>query len=487
MAIDFKNLFTNIKKQVNGLVPATFIKKSNGNISDNSRSYTTTDLTEIKTMSRSQKDTIKAIIQNSPDASMAVSTMARFAITDEYKVAAYTLDGRIDVAATEAAHALVNRLDRLRPTYKHYTMPSDFRSLSERALKQLPVHGSFGAELVLGPGQAPSHISIFSTGKMKYEEKGGRAIPYIEKDSVKYYIDSPLAVIEDLDQDVDTPYSESPMMSATQPVLADFEFVNDLRRAFSKASLPRPTAEINEERFLASLPPDVRYDGGKLKAAMQAAVDGIREEMNGLRPEDALVHFDSIVVKHLSAGNISAHDNVRAHKEILDAKISSGLHTLPSILGRGSNSTVASTEAMAYLRAVEGVQEKLNHMYSSLLTVGLRLYGFDVFVNFAYSDPELRPRSELEAFRSMKQARVLQLLSYGFKSDEEASILLTGALPSGNFTPLSGTRFLDSIDTDLDNPYSNTSVTPDGVNDTKSGKDQKADNQKPSSNKTSGK
>lgn len=155
-------------------------------------------------------------------------------------------------------------------------------------------------------------------------------------------------------------------------------------------------------------------------------------------------------------------------------------------MGRGASSTAASTEAMAYLRAVEGEQEKLNSMYSSLLTVGVRLFGHDVYVKFTYSDPELRPKSELESFRTMKQSRIRELLSDGFISDEEASIMLTGSLPSGNFTPMSGTKFYSAAGT-MGNPYSNTSVSGEGINDTQSGKNQKAGNQNAGSNKTTGK
>lgn len=483
----FKLPFTKDKivSKVGGLVRLPFIKKSPGPISDSTVNYTNTDLTTLRNQA-SQKEVIKAMLTNSPDASMAMASKARFAITDQYYVMAYSIDGKFDAAATVTAQALVNRLDKMRPAYDAYYFPNDFRSLSERALRQLQICGSFGAELIIAKGNIPSHINIFSTRALKYEQKGGRAIPKITVEGEDYYLDSPLIIIEDLDQDVETPYSTSPLTAATQSILADFEFVNDLRRAFSKASLPRPVAKIMSEKFLESLPMDVRADKKKLSEAMTEAIAAIREEMNGLRPEDALVYFDTVEVDHLSAGNISAHESVREHKELLNAKVASGLRTLPSILGRGESSTAASTEAMAYLRAVEGEQEKLNHMFSSLLTVGTRLLGHDCYVEFFYSDPELRPKSELESFRVTRQSRVLEQLSLGLISDEEASILLTGALPSGDYKPLSGTMFRGGVAAGAENPYSNTSVTGEGVNDTKSGKDQKPKDQKPSSNKTTG-
>ena len=468
-------------------VPASYIKKTTAQISDTSTNYTNTDLTTLRNQGSSQKDAIKALVQNSPDASFAAYSKARFAITDSYTVIAYTIDGVVDVAGTITAQSLANRLDNLRPYYDKYSKPSDFRSLSERAIAQLQYYGSFGGQLVLEAGNVPSRIEIFSTRNMKFEERNGREVPYIEQQSVKYYLDTPLVSIQDLDQDVTTPYSMSPLQSATQPLIADHEFVNDLRRAFSKANLPRPTVKILTEQFMNSLPVDVRMNPVKLAEAQSELISRVQSELNGLSPEDCLVYFDNMVVEHLTAGNNSSDRSVEQHKDLMNAKVASGLHTMPAMLGRGENSTSSSTEAMAYLRAVEGEQEKLNSMFSSLLTVGTRLLGHDVFVKFTYSDPELRPKSELESFRTMKQSRIMEQLNYGFISDEEASILLTGSLPSGNFTPLSGTRFYDSSSSTVGNPYSNTSVSGEGITDTKTGKDTKAKDQKASSNKTSGK
>lgn len=468
-------------------VPASYIKKTTAQISDTSTNNTNTDLTTLRNQGSTQKDAIKALVQNSPDASFAAYSKARFAITDSYTVIAYTIDGVVDVAGTITAQSLANRLDNLRPYYDKYSKPSDFRSLSERAIAQLQYYGSFGGQLVLEAGNVPSRIEIFSTRNMKFEEKNGREVPYIEQQSVKYYLDTPLVSIQDLDQDVTTPYSMSPLQSATQPLIADHEFVNDLRRAFSKANLPRPTVKILTEQFMNSLPVDVRMNPVKLAEAQDELIRRVQSELNGLSPEDCLVYFDNMVVEHLTAGNNSSDRSVEQHKDLMNAKVASGLHTMPAMLGRGENSTSSSTEAMAYLRAVEGEQEKLNSMFSSLLTVGTRLLGHDVFVKFVYSDPELRPKSELESFRTMKQSRIMEQLNYGFISDEEASILLTGSLPSGNFTTLSGTRFYDSSSSTVGNPYSNTSVSGEGITDTKTGKDTKAKDQKASSNKTSGK
>jgi len=100
-----------IVTKTGGVIPPPYIKKTNGQISDKSTNFTDVDLTTLRSTGSTQKDVIKATIQNSPDASFAAYSKARFAITDSYTVIAYTLDGKIDVNGTIAANELANRLD----------------------------------------------------------------------------------------------------------------------------------------------------------------------------------------------------------------------------------------------------------------------------------------------------------------------------------------------------------------------------------------
>jgi hypothetical protein len=94
------------------------------------------------------------------------------------------------------------------------------------------------------------------------------------------------------------------------------------------------------------------------------------------------------------------------------------------------------------MKYVEGtIWAKLNEMYSKMFTLAVRLLGHDVYVEFQYNTIDLRPESELESFRSMKQSRILDLLSLGMVTDEHASILLTGSMPPAGYKKLSGTGF----------------------------------------------
>jgi hypothetical protein len=102
----------------------------------------------------------------------------------------------------------------------------------------------------------------------------------------------------------------------------------------------------------------------------------------------------------------------------------------------------------------------LNEIFSRAFTLATRLLGYDVVVEFRYSPVELRPETELEAFKQTRQMRVLELLSYGFLTDEEASLELTGKLPPKGFKPLSGTQFkTGGVKDENSDPSSNNGST----------------------------
>jgi hypothetical protein len=123
--------------------------------------------------------------------------------------------------------------------------------------------------------------------------------------------------------------------------------------------------------------------------------------------------------------------------------LATSLKTHPSILGlrlAGSQS-LSNTESLIYLKIARSVQMPIEHLMSRAMTLAIRLYGADAYVRFKFNTIDLRPESELEAFKIMRQDRILEQLSLGFITDEEAAEEL-GTGPRAPGAPvLSGTMF----------------------------------------------
>lgn len=391
----------------------------------------------------STKSTIHDLAQVSPDLSASVWAYQRMVVTREFSAVARNQDGTPNPQATAAVQQLIARFNYLTDYVDGFSGVSSIHSLAESLTKELRLYGSCALELVLDKARLPNRLVPVSTTQIEFmEDNTGYTYP-VQKATVG---DIPLDVVtffyEALDQDLLQAYSDSPMEAALQAVLADTEFTNDVRRVIKRALHPRLDAAIDYEKFRDSMPPEVSGDAEKMQEWTDAFIDGVSATVNGLEPDDALVHFDSVKFDYLNNGNVTLNKEWETLQGMVNQKMATGAKAPPAVLGHGSGSqNVASTESALFARYCEGVQNKVNSIISRALTLAVRLLGHDVYVVFALDRVDLRPDSELEAFRALKQSRVLEQLSIGLISDEEASIKLTGQLPPPGASKLSGTFF----------------------------------------------
>jgi hypothetical protein len=401
----------------------------------------------------------RAIIRDfaaaSPDISAAVNAALRTAITDSWTAVAYNMDGTVSPDGTKLLQQIIASMNFLSSYDMGYADRNSLLSTSEAIGKELMLYGSYGVELVLDKTRLPERLQPISTTAIKFypTDNGKRLKPVQEIAGEKIDLDIPTFFYGSVDQDLLEPYSASPLEPALQPVLFSTDFMNDLRRVVKRAIHPRVTVTIDEEKFRKGIPLEFQNDQEKIAGYMASVVSEIETKVNGLKPEDALIVFDTIGIEVVDHGNTNLSNEWEALQGFANSKLATGTKTMPTILGHGSASAnIASAEALLYMKTADGlVRKKLNELYSRVFTLAVRLYGIDCYVEFAYEDIDLRPKNEVEAFKAMKQSRVLELLSLGFMSDEEASIMLTGKLPSANAPQLSGTGF-----------RANTSVSPAG-------------------------
>lgn len=431
-------------------------------------------LTSFRTQ-RSTGEVIRALVKISPDLSQAVVTKIGTAISDTFVAYATDPSGNVNRQATELLLNLITRWNSSSYDYTRFTRSTDLRTLSESLLLDDIRYGAMAGELVLDRGRLPSYIKHFPSRLVKWQERGGAAVPYYTHNGEDKSLDFPTFVYISSLQDGETAYPDSQIEAAIHPVLFEEEFKEDLRRAIRNVILPRIKIVIKTEQWRKSLPINVQMDEKLLRDNMQATINELEDRLNSLNPEDALVVFDILDPTYMTHGNISTDRDIRVLRELLSGNVASGAKTLPAVLGKSETQGAGSAESMIFMKGVEAVQERLNVFFSRALTVAVRLFGFDVNVTFAFADVNLRPKAELEAFFAMRQSRMLQLLSLGFVSDERAAIELTGHLPPPTFKPLSGTGFQSAPLETSSNPYSNTSVKPGNVNDTTDGKNRKSD------------
>ena len=420
------------------------------------RALANTDLLSFRTAATTNA-VIRQLVAASPDMSAAVSTYLRVGIPENYVVVARNMDGSVNPEATALAHQILRRWTYVPDYQLGFNSQASLQSLSETLGKELMMYGALAGEVVLDKARLPMQLVPVTVTNLRFYEDGNGIRPTQYIGGVDIDLDIPTFIYVSVDQDQLDAYPSSYLESAIQPILADADFTNDLRRVLKRAVHPRITATLVEERIKKATPPEILNDPEKYAVFLNTLLSDVESVINGLSPEDALVGFDSVEYGYLEGAPNDMSGTFKAVQDLLNAKLATGAKTLPAILGHSTTSNAASAEAMLYLKHADLLRRKLNEFYSRALTVSIRLFGQDAYVDFEYDKLDLRPDSELEAYKAMRQSRVLEQLSLGLLSDEEASLALTGRLPPIGFTPLSGTMF-KSGSADVQNPASGTST-----------------------------
>jgi hypothetical protein len=406
----------------------------------------------------STSKTLRAMGYMSPEFSSAIFSYLRVGIPNGYVAVAKNPDGSFNPEATQALQQIIARFDVLPDYTQGFNGVASLRSLSESLAKDLLYEGAMCGELVLDKSYLPSRIQPISVYNMRQQpDKDGYLVPVQYIGGSHTVLDAPTIFYVALDQALIDAYPSSPMESAIKAVQFSENFVNDVQRVMKRAVHPRLTVTLDEDKFRKSVPQDIVNDPVKLIAYQNEVVANIQAMINGLQPEDALVYFDMLGIQLMNNGNQSLSHEYTFIQDMANAKMASGAKTMPAVLGMGSGSqNVASTETMLFAKAVSGaITKKLDEFYSRIFTLAVRLLGYDVVAEFTYDPIDLRPESELESFRSVKQARILELLSLGLLTDEEASLQLTGRLPPKGYVPLSGTQFKSAGPAEATDPTSN--------------------------------
>lgn len=403
---------------------------------------------------RDNYNTIKQLRQTSPELGSAVSLKLRTAISEEYTVIARDMDGQVSRDATMLAHELLRRVTFMGNADGSFGPQQALQSLSETLAVDLLDSGAMALEVALDKQRIPASFNAVAVNTLEVFEED-KSFTLKQKVGGEYIdLDIPTFIYVAIDQTVTDAYATSPLQPAIQAVINDLDFNNDVRRALKRAVIPRLTASVDSEAFKKLTPPEILADANKFATYQNEVIAQIETTINGLAPEDALISFDFIKYAYIDGGHDPSQIVERVQK-VLNAKLVSGTRAMPVTMGFASSSNASSAESLLFLKECEGIRRKLNEIYSRALTVAIRLMGVDGYVEFKYATINLRPADELEAFKSMKQSRTLELLSYGMLTDEEACLELTGHLPPPTMPKLSGTMFtVNKVSTE--NPTSNT-------------------------------
>lgn len=362
-----------------------------------------------------------------------------------FKVTAYETDThQYSEPGTQMARSVVASLDTLFDYSKGFADKRSLDSTIETALQEVITTGALSAELVLDKLRLPDRINVIPYDTIEWVSKGdGTKYPQQQSttgDPIK--LDLPNFFVSELHKHANKAYATTMMAAALNSSYHFNEFLEDMRRTLRRQGHSRLNVKLVTEQIIAMAPEEVRSDPEQLKSWMDNVQQGVIDALAGLNPEDALVFFDSAETQ-LMKGEGEKADYVPL-LNALSGQHATSLKTSPSILGlrlSGSQS-LSNTESLVFLKVARGIQKPVEEVLSRALTLATRLYGEDVYVKFRFEPINLRPEDELEAFKTMRQERIMKLLSEGFMTDEEAAQELGTGPRAPGAPPLSGTGFM---------------------------------------------
>jgi len=365
-----------------------------------------------------------------------------------YQVSAYTtLSQEFSREGLLAAELVLSGISNLSDYSKGYVDKKGVASLVETLLREVSLTGGCAIELVLDRFRIPDRIEALPYDEIEWVSngRGGKYPRQKQAGSEPVDLNYPTVFVGESFKSAKEKYATPFMASGAQSLFQLQDFLEDSWRVIRQAGQPRITASIIYEQLVRAAPADTQSDPDKLAVYLEAARSSIETLLSGLNPQDALVTFDAVQIGKIEAG--SEKRDIKELLEVYTGTAASALKSNASLLGlrtSGGSQNVASVEALLSTKTARRLQIPVEEVLSRAITLAVRLLGVDAYVEFKFRDINLRPEEELAAHRAMDTNRVLELLSLGRITDDEAQLLMgLGSLPEAA-EELSGTGFYKS-------------------------------------------
>ena len=443
-----------LKRMMTGVATATPStgKGVGANLTNNLTSYFNDTLANLRNTGQTLA-AIRTLARVHGDVSSAVAAVVRLANTD-LNMRVYDANHQLSPDGSNLLRSIIVRINNTFDYTQGYDDRMTLASVKETLLRSIPLTGACAMELVLDKLGLPFRLQPVSVELVKWKtskvllgadpkSQTAKIIPYQPTAAGNVELDIPTFFYSALDQDTTSAYSASPMEPAVNTSFFHSETVDDIRRVVKRSGHSRLVVKLLTEKLIASAPPQVRTDPDKLAAWVEKTRVAVKDEIEKLGPESALVFYDTIEADYLNS-EIGASADYKPLIETIDSILATALKTPAAIVGKrtsGGSQNTSSTESLLFIKTASGLHTPVQSVLSRALTLCVRLYGFDGYVVAEFKPIDLRPEIEIEAFTTMRQTRIIEQWGLGLLSDDEAAELL-GTGPRAPGAPkLSGTMF----------------------------------------------
>lgn len=394
---------------------------------------------------------LKGLFKTDPDVSAAVFSYLTMANTKPI-ILVRDMDGQIDREATKDLHKALKVITVPTDYTLGFQLKKSLSSLAEELRYMALLRGAIGVELVLDKTLKPSEIRNVDMATVEwYEKQPGQYKPEQNVASVRTSLDIPTFFVAHFRRDPTEIYTSSIFVSSVNTIAARQQVINDLYRIMQKTGFPRLDVKVMEEVLVKNVPASIKADPQKTRDWMESRMGEIRGAFEGVRADQAFVHYDSVEPRILNEKNPSTGIDISSVIETLNAQNQAGLKTMATVIGRGSSGVnTSSVEARIAAMNADELNEPIAEVLTNICSFLMHSMGYQGFAEVYFEKAELRPELELEPQLMLLNSRLRQDLSDGLITDDEYHLMMYSRLKPDSSPDLSGTGFLNPVEAPID-------------------------------------
>lgn len=433
-------------------------------------------------VSSDSNELLQNLFRQDPDCSAAVNA---FLTVSDTKLIHYAVDanGEISQEGTKLLDYIINKITHRNDYTLNYQMKPSLTAIREELKYMCLLRGGIGAEYIVDKTLQPKEIRNVDMLYVQWTEtKNGdfKPVQKTEESGEEVSLDVPTFFTAFFRRDPTSPYTYSFFVSAINVIAARQQVINDLYRIMNIVGYPRIDITVLEEVVKNNAPADIKNNPDKYRDYVNSIVQSVANSFSQVKPQQPISHTDAISTKMLNEKAAGSSLQIAEVIDTLNAQNQAAMKVVSAVLGRGSSGVnTASVEAKVFADNAAELNKPIDHLLEEILTLALRLQGFDGKAVVYSKSVDLRPELELENQLTMRQARLLEQLSLGLITDVEFQLYMNDRVPLGQLTSLSGTDFrstkINTADTSSNSDPLGRSLTPEG-----------GDMAKSNSNKTTG-
>lgn len=415
-------------------------------------------LTDIFT-SRTSQDSralLTDLFKFDPDVSAAVHAYLTIANTTP-RFYVYNMNGELDKQGMVALENIINTITKRFDYSTGFQMKKSLRQLADECRYMILLTGGCGGEMVFDKLLQANDIRQVDLTKLEwYETAPGVFKPQqrVPGSNEPISLDIPQFFVKHYRQNPTEIYTYSVFVSSINTIASRQQVINDLYRIMQKVGYPRIEITVVEEVLRKNAPVDIQTDQIAVNAWINTQLSAISNSLEGMRPDSAFVHTDSVTTSVMNDKGPGTAFDVKSIIDVLNAQNQAGLKTMATIIGRGNAGVnTASVESRVFSMTADSLNGPVADLFSDMFSLALQLTGYQGYVECKFDKVELRPELELEPQLTMRQARLLENLSLGLITDDQYHIQMFGTPAHDSAPELSGTGFA----------HNNSSVDASGV------------------------